>query len=78
MFIARIDPYSFFKLKILVFIWIICHFIETRISFNQSTYSVNENDVAVKPVLILSDPETNNITVQIEDVENSAKSEYVC
>ena len=38
------------------------------INFSQSTYSVNENDGLVQPVLILSNPSVFDITLQIRDI----------
>ena len=37
-----------------------------NVSFSQSSYSVNENDGVVQPVLVLSESSLINITVQIE------------
>jgi len=45
------------------------------ISFNQSTYSVNEDDGPAQPVLVLSNPSSTNITVQVSDIQNTAISE---
>ena len=39
-------------------------------------YGVNENDEVVQPVLTLSNPSSTSITVQVEDNEGTAKSEY--
>ena len=37
------------------------------ISFSQSMYSVNENEGPVQPVLVLSDPSSTDVTVQVTD-----------
>ena len=41
--------------------------IVTTISFNQSTYSVYENNGPVQPVLVLSNPLSVDIDVQVRD-----------
>ena len=43
--------------------------------FDKSTYSVNEGDESIQPVLVLSDPSSANITVQI-NANGSATGEY--
>ena len=43
--------------------------------FNQSTYSVNEDDGPAQPVLVLSNPSSTDITVQVRDNENTATGE---
>ena len=45
------------------------------VSFSQSTYSVNEDDGLVQPVLVLSNPSSTNITVQVRDTSNTATGE---
>ena len=42
------------------------------ITFNQSTYSVNEGDGPAQPVLVLSNPSSTNITVQVRDTQSTA------
>ena len=42
------------------------------ISFNQSAYSVNENEGPVQPVLVLSNPSSTDVTVRITDGEGTA------
>ena len=44
-------------------------------SFNQSTYSVNEDDGSVQPVLVLSNPSSTNITIQVKETSGAATSE---
>ena len=43
--------------------------------FNQTTYSVDEDDGPAKPVLVLSNPSSTDITVQVRDTQNTATSE---
>ena len=45
------------------------------ISFNQSTYSVDEDDGPAQPVLVLSNPSSTDITVQVFDNDATATSE---
>ena len=42
------------------------------ISFDQSTYTVNENGGPLKPVLVLSNSSTFDITVHIMNNDNTA------
>jgi len=44
----------------------------TSVSFSQSTYSVNEDDELIKPVLVLSSPSMTDITVVIECSDGTA------
>ena len=50
--------------------------IAPTVSFKQSTYSVDENNGlrAVYPVLVLSNPSSFHITVQVEDRSVTATS----
>ena len=43
-----------------------------NVSFSQSTYSVNEDDGSVQPVLVLSNPSSTNITVLVIDDSDTA------
>ena len=47
-------------------------YIAIKVTFNQSTYSVNENDGPAQPVLVLSNPSSTDITVQVNDTQNTA------
>ena len=47
----------------------------TSVSFSQSTYSVDEDDGPAQPVLVLSNPSSTDITVQVRDAQISAISE---
>ena len=48
------------------------HHIGITVSFNQSEYSVFENVTVVQPVLILSNPSSTNISVQVTDNGDTA------
>ena len=49
--------------------------IVVTVSFNQSVYSVQENDGPAQPVLVLSNPSSTDITVQVFNTDNSAIGE---
>jgi len=46
------------------------------IQFEQSTYIVDEDDGPVQPVLVLSNPSSTSIIVQVRDIESAATGEY--
>ena len=52
-----------------------CYFIVAMVNFEEMTYSVNESTQFVQPALILSNPSSFAITVQVIDSGNSATSE---
>ena len=54
---------------------IIC--IAITVSFSQSTYSVNEGDGVVQPVLVLSNPSSADITVQVRSNDNTATGKAI-
>ena len=45
------------------------------VSFNHSTYSVNEDDGLVQPVLMLNDSVATNVTVQVKTNDITAVGE---
>ena len=45
------------------------------INFNQSTYSVDENDELAQPVLVLSNSLLTDITIQVTSVDVTANGE---
>ena len=49
--------------------------VATTVSFSQLTYSVDEDDGPAQPVLVLSNPSSTDITVQVRDTGNTATSE---
>ena len=51
--------------------WSFC-LIVTTISFEQPAYTVNEADGKVEPVLVLSNPSSSVITVQVFSIDGSA------
>ena len=46
------------------------------IKFEQLTYSANETEGAVRPVLILSNPLSTDITVEVFNTNGSATGEF--
>jgi len=46
--------------------------IAITVSFNQSTYSVDEDDRPAQPVLVLSNPSSSDITVQVFSTDGTA------
>ena len=39
----------------------------TTVSFNQSMYTVIENEGQVQPVIVLSNPSSTDVTIQVTD-----------
>ena len=50
--------------------------IAITVMFNQSMYSVNEDAGPVQPVLVISNPSSTDITVQVTNTDGSATGEY--
>jgi len=44
--------------------------------FEQPTYSVDEDDGPAQPVLVLSNPSSTDVTVQVFNTDGSATGEY--
>ena len=44
--------------------------------FNQTVYRVNEDDGPVQPSLVLSNPSSYDVTIQVNDDEITATSKY--
>ena len=51
-------------------------YLDIFVSFNQSTYSVDEDDGPAQPVLVLSDPSSTDITVQVESNDITATGKW--
>jgi len=45
------------------------------VTFNQSTYNVNEDAGLAQPVLVLSNPSSTDIAIQVRDFPKTATSE---
>lgn len=50
-------------------------YIASNVKFSQSSYSTAEDDGPLKPVLILNNSLTTNITIQVRDNNNTATGE---
>ena len=58
-----------------MYVYIISHcFIDIILRFNQTAYRINENEGSVQPVLVLSNPSLNDITIQVMDNKVSETS----
>ena len=55
-----------------------CYFLPLAltVTFNQTTYSVDEDDGPAQPELVLSNPSSTDITVQVTSSDGSATGEY--
>ena len=50
-------------------------YLAITVSFSQTTYNVDEDGGPAQPVLVLSNPSSTDITVQVRDTQNTATSE---
>ena len=55
---------------------IVLYLIAATVMFNQSTYNISENIGLAQPTLILSNPSSYDITVQVSSTDGSATGEY--
>ena len=46
------------------------------VSFESSTYTVNEDAGPAQPVLVLSNPSSTDISVQVNSMDETATGEY--
>ena len=51
------------------------HLVAIIVMFSQTTYSVDEEAGLARPVLVLSNPSSSNITVQVSEQQGTATSE---
>ena len=58
------------------YIFAVCLDIVPMVSFEQPTYSVNENAGQAQPVLVLSNPSLLEFTVEVSTTDNTAAGEY--
>ena len=68
---------TFIRFELLI---ISCHFllvVTISVSFNATTYGVSEDTGSLQPVLVLSNPSSTDITIQVTDNEDTATSTYV-
>ena len=60
------------KVSLIFFLFLLA----ITVSFEQSMYSVNEKAESAQPVLVLSNPSSTDITVQVFNTDGSATGEY--
>ena len=60
------------KVSLIFFLFLLA----IMVSFEQSMYSVNENAGPVQLVLVLSNPSSTDITVQVTTTDGSSTGEY--
>ena len=60
------------KVSLIFFLFLLA----ITVNFEQSMYSVNENAGPAQPVLVLSNPSSTDITVQVFNTDGSATGEY--
>ena len=53
-----------------------CFVVDIMVSFSQSTYSVSEDGGLFQIGLVLSNPSSADITVQVTNTDESATGEY--
>ena len=51
-------------------------YVDITVMFSETTYSVNENAGSAQPVLVLSNPSTSDVTVEVTTTDGSATGEY--
>ena len=61
-------PYAYYK--------IFYNFLVLSVMFSETMYSVNEGAGPAQPVLVLSNPSTTPITVQVFNTDGTATGEY--
>ena len=52
------------------------HVVAVSIKFEKSSYSVDEGNRTVQPVLILSNPSSTSITINILNIDDTATGMY--
>ena len=56
--------------------YIFCIYVDITVMFSETMYSVNENAGSTQPVLVLSNPSTSDVTVEVTTTDGSASGEY--
>ena len=56
--------------------YLLFHLLAITVMFSQKMYSVNENAGPVQPLLVLSNPSSTDITVEVFNTDGSATGEY--
>ena len=55
---------------------ILLYYVALTVRFSESMYSVNENAGPAQPTVVLSNPSSTDITVQVTTTAGSATGEY--
>jgi len=55
---------------------IVSHSVDITVRFNQSMYNVDDDAGPARPTLVLSDPSSTDITVEVTNTDGSATGEY--
>lgn len=80
LFLAVIPTYkiSIEYIRICIFIVTLLLNIDVNVSFDKPTYNINEHNGSIQLVIILSNPSSTDITVQVASTNQStATGEYV-
>ena len=56
--------------------YVVYHLLAIFVMFSENIYSVNENSGSVQFVLVLNNPSSTDITVQVTNIDLSATGEY--
>ena len=70
----KINNYNILAISYLMYIF--CMYTDITVMFSQTTYSVNENAGPARPELVLSNPSTSDVTVEVYHSDGSATGEY--
>ena len=54
--------------------WSLSYLLATTVSFKQRVYNVSEIDGLAQPTLVLSNPSSTDIIIQVKDKGNNATS----
>ena len=57
-------------------IYVLLYVLATTVMFNQSMYNVEEDDGPAQLILVLSNPSSSDITVQVITEDGSATGKY--
>ena len=69
-----LKPYICIQYRCVTIYSAYCH-VDVTVMLSQSSYSVHENAGVVKPVLVISNPSSVDITIQVSDVQGGATGE---
>ena len=56
--------------------YVVYHLLATTVMFSEIIYSVNEDSGSVQPVLVLSNSTSNDITIEVLNIDGSAFGEH--